>query len=777
MSARATLSLGKRARYEGRLSADGARAGRGTLYVDEGAGRESALRVSWSDDVPHGPGSLLEPDGSRVAGVWCNGELAGLVREEHPNGSLRFLGYYSDGERNGDGLEVLADGGCLAGAWVGGVLHGQRCGYLYPCAAEGLALVGEWRSGALHRAYSAAMCNHDGTESRIATSQASCAARLPELATHPAIGSIIDTLLLGHGAYGNNGHSGGERLGRAPPPECDVGRLLASLVGRRDPRSTEQVRRVAAHHSEHAERNEWPSLPFVATTPEPYEARRVRVRPSRLRRVGGDHGAGEGLFAARALAAGEVAAFFGGVRVSVVSPAQDGSACESSGDEEGADGAGTDDGANDEWPPAHVDLDWAVPTDDGWVWVGPQLRQSSEAQAAAGQARAPPAGPYRASSGHKANHAGWRANCELVPFEHPLLGSVRAVRVLRSMVDGIDEGEELTVDYAHLVGAPAHRRPCWLTRLLDERTEEGYYAHLRFTPPRTLFSAPAGRREHGRLKVVEHGPWRVLWFGGVEQGMTCHAHDGALLPSVVGFDYQRTMVAAAAALTLPRSASSSAASSTSARVLLVGLGAGSCAAAVESLLGGHGVSVEVVDNDSRVIDAAEEAHRLSLTRVGPGSSRPQSRRTIRVVLDDASAHMATMPRASLNCVLLDAYDAKGCVPAHLQAEPFVRALATALAPGGVVVANLWNATAARRAEADAFVAMLARAVGAQPFALRVVGHEKNRILVAVKGDTNQVADRLGQALQGAAAEHATKGTDAALVETMRSNAATLDKWR
>lgn len=85
---RATVHLGKRARYEGRVH-DEERHGLGTLFIDEGDGEESALRVTWRHDVPHGVGSLVEPDGGRVSGHWYDGELRGLVREEYADGSLR----------------------------------------------------------------------------------------------------------------------------------------------------------------------------------------------------------------------------------------------------------------------------------------------------------------------------------------------------------------------------------------------------------------------------------------------------------------------------------------------------------------------------------------------------------------------------------------------------------------------------------------------------------------------------------------------------------------
>ena len=45
-------------------------------------------------------------------------------------------------------------------------------------------------------------------------------------------------------------------------------------------------------------------------------------------------------------------------------------------------------------------------------------------------------------------------------------------------------------------------------------------------------------------------------------------------------------------------------------------------------------------------------------------------------------------------VFLDAYDGDGNVPQHLMAPGFLEACADVLAPGGVVVANLFNGTLA-----------------------------------------------------------------------------------
>ena len=156
---RGTLSLGKRARFEGRME-HGSRSGVGTLVVYEssddesnevGEGREalSTLRVRWVGDMPHGAGVFTEPGGAYVHGVWEHGgELEGLTIEHHPKGALRFCGTYLSGSRNSLGVEIAQDGGALVGTWASGALHGRACAYLYPCRNGG-ALVGEWRHGVM----------------------------------------------------------------------------------------------------------------------------------------------------------------------------------------------------------------------------------------------------------------------------------------------------------------------------------------------------------------------------------------------------------------------------------------------------------------------------------------------------------------------------------------------------------------------------------------------------------------------------------------------------
>ena len=147
--------------------------------------------------------------------------------------------------------------------------------------------------------------------------------------------------------------------------------------------------------------------------------------------------------------------------------------------------------------------------------------------------------------------------------------------------------------------------------------------------------------------------------------------------------------------------------------------------------------------------------------------------------------------------MLDAYDARGRVPAHLQAPLFLRALAAVIAPGGAAVANLFHGSAAARAACAAFAAELRAALGGAVHALRVCGHEDNLVLIAIKpaaaaaaataaakggrgsaaaggaaaGAAPPLRARLEQAAEAAAAR--TPAVELPLLQSLRSNAETL----
>ena len=348
---------------------------------------------------------------------------------------------------------------------------------------------------------------------------------------------------------------------------------------------------------------------------------------------------------------------------------------------------------------------------------------------------------------------------------------------------GVAVGDELSVDYASapcgpLATAEVGELPRWYAPLLGARSEDGYYAHLRHSPPATLLSTRSDACG-SRLRVVAHGPWRVLWLDGVEQGMTYHPRDlaaprAASSPvdaSVVGFDYQRTMVAAATAL-LDDGRHVDRAESTP-RVLLVGLGAGSCAAALHAHARGAW-RVEAVELCAAVAAAAARVHSVAFDVDGHvAASRQRGNSPIRVTIADAAVHMAALARgadgaAPLRLVLLDAYDGRGRVPAHLQRAPFLRDLAASLAPGGAVLANLFHG---RHTE---FARALRRALGGRVFSLRVKGHEQNIVLLATKGPAKP-SDEATVRARLAHAAHASRGgaVDGPMAATMESNAATV----
>ena len=108
------------------------------------------------------------------------------------------------------------------------------------------------------------------------------------------------------------------------------------------------------------------------------------------------------------------------------------------------------------------------------------------------------------------------------------------------------------------------------------------------------------------------------------------------------------------------------------------------------------------------------------------------------------------------------------------------------APGGAVLANLWHGSDAARAAADAFARQMCAAVG-DVYSVRVVGQEANVVLVAlapaagaaarpprVEGD--EALSALRRRLREAAAAPGVAAAEPALLECMRSNAATLERY-
>jgi hypothetical protein len=178
---------------------------------------------------------------------------------------------------------------------------------------------------------------------------------------------------------------------------------------------------------------------------------------------------------------------------------------------------------------------------------------------------------------------------------------------------------------------------------LDSRDEDGYDAYRQLLgEQRALFTCTSAHG-NGVISVVQYGPWRVLLFEDIDgttvsQGLTFHTLADGLVPSVVGFEYERNIVAAVAAVTAIFGPAVR--DERPARALLVGLGSGSCAAALHHLagqtVGNRRLVVEVVgractrrmlgwmhdgacmmqvEHDPRVIRLARKAHGMAFRRI------------------------------------------------------------------------------------------------------------------------------------------------------------------
>lgn len=308
--------------------------------------------------------------------------------------------------------------------------------------------------------------------------------------------------------------------------------------------------------------------------------------------------------------------------------------------------------------------------------------------------------------------------------------------------------------------APAAASPRWwdvkarLETALrgDERSEFGYLEHD--SEGETVFRARS--KHNGDVRVVKHGPWRSLRFNEVEQGLsyvretTNEGSDRVAADlDVLGYEYLRCMTAAAAAtcaldkradwtgvgeererlgerLGAETLAGSSPGGNT---VVCVGLGSGAMPAFIANAF--PELSVDVVEIDDVVVDAAEKA--LGLPGIRATAANASGRRTrpegsksgkrlenLSVVIGDAAEFMASAAGAvrrgetpAASAIFLDAFDGDGETPRHLTSAAFLRDCAARVAPGGVVVANCFNGVRGSKARhaAESFAVALAREIG------------------------------------------------------------------
>jgi hypothetical protein len=280
---------------------------------------------------------------------------------------------------------------------------------------------------------------------------------------------------------------------------------------------------------------------------------------------------------------------------------------------------------------------------------------------------------------------------------------------------------------------------------------------------------------NGLVKVTRHGAWLALRFDESEQGLSftsdaTHPEEyaaGAALPHVLGFEYLRVMAAAAAGFAAlngvdlsrfaPRGAPEP-------RIVCVGLGAGALPAFLAHHFSPNGARVAVAEIDPVIIhvtrsvlgvqfDSAETAEELlafpkAAAAGGKNNKRangvPQAAQAPRAPFAVAQADGCALVAAlaaevsagrdrGASLLLLDAYEARGRIPAHLKQDDFLAACGAALAPDGLVVANLFNGTpnSAPRKEMAAYARALAAAVG-PVYSVKVQAQQTNVILVAAK---------------------------------------------
>ena len=295
-------------------------------------------------------------------------------------------------------------------------------------------------------------------------------------------------------------------------------------------------------------------------------------------------------------------------------------------------------------------------------------------------------------------------------------------------------------------------------------TEAHFGYHTINSPGRVLFSRPSALG-NGLVTVSEHGPWRCMMFDDVEQGIAYFDDDGTPRPDVLGFQYLRVMAAVGMACRqLALGDESAHGESSDEGVLCVGLGTGALPAYLAHHFGARGLRVQVVEIDQLVVDAAREALHCDFgqsstgTAKGPTSAHTTGGAAYHVSLADAATHLksvladhaharafgaavqpaspegTTVGAGGFCSIFLDAYNAEGETPAHLLCADFLRSCRDALAPGGVVICNVFNGATGSiaRANAQRFAAVLAEAVGPL-MSFEVPTQEESLVLVARPG--------------------------------------------
>jgi hypothetical protein len=392
----------RRKGYSGGLDSEGNPHGRGTLKFGKSG---VSFRGTFAHGEKHGRGCMFFDDGSSLKGKWVDDELHGLGIYTEADGEVRE-NTYDHGECTGPGREFDLHGNLVfEGAFSDGVRHGAGEARMFgtqgshPRECDGW-FVGTWDDGELDG--DASFFYSDGSSLRGAWAQ----------------GALVRARFV-------------DAAGR-PPRGGDE-------VYTHDPSTTERIA----------------TQPLLA---DPYEAAHVRVAPSRIA------GAGEGLFAAASIPAGRIVAWYNGLKVSCAEasrvmmcrnagvlwyriPTRRSAAIDWSCE---AECSRRFDRPTTEparpvvvRPPPRVHIRAKVDARPDWSLNDNVMNLNEEIAI-----DVPPAwsacAAYRATLGHKANHADDGPNAEYDFAFHPRFGDVKCVRATRTLAPG----DEITVDYA-----------------------------------------------------------------------------------------------------------------------------------------------------------------------------------------------------------------------------------------------------------------------------------------------------------------------------------------
>lgn len=284
-------------------------------------------------------------------------------------------------------------------------------------------------------------------------------------------------------------------------------------------------------------------------------------------------------------------------------------------------------------------------------------------------------------------------------------------------------------------------------RRLSDRSEEGYSRLRAKTPLDCLHTEPSACG-NGTVRVFACGPWRALCFDASEQGLSycgeagrdAGYNDGAALPTVLAFEYTRTMAAAAAGFArLQRPAGGS-----SGRVLCVGLGSGT----LPAFLAHHSPAtrVQVVELDPVVVRVVDEVLRVPFHRaasLAAATCAPRGRFELLqaeggAALEELAAAVRRGEQEGVSSLFLDAFDAAAEVPSHMRAPPFLAAAWGCLAPDGLLIVNLFNGapgSAIRKAMGRYAASLRAALPGAALFSLKILRQQANVVLVAARPES------------------------------------------